>query len=129
MIIRSGIILIKYWFSVSDDEQERRFQSRLVDPTKRWKLSPMDLESRSKWLEYSKAKDEMFAYTDIKQAPWYVVDADNKKRARLNCISHLLSIIPYEDLTPEPIKLPPRQDEKGYVRPPISDQTFVPEEY
>ena len=129
MIIRSGIILIKYWFSVSDEEQERRFQSRLVDPTKRWKLSPMDLESRSKWLEYSKAKDEMFAYTDIKQAPWYVVDADNKKRARLNCISHLLSIIPYEDLTPEPIKLPPRQDEKGYVRPPISDQTFVPEEY
>ncbi len=129
MLIRSGIILIKYWFSVSDEEQERRFQSRLVDPTKRWKLSPMDLESRSKWLEYSKAKDEMFAYTDIKQAPWYVVDADNKKRARLNCISHLLSIIPYEDLTPEPIKLPPRQDEKGYVRPPISDQTFVPEEY
>ena len=129
MIIRSGIILIKYWFSVSDEEQERRFQNRLIDPTKRWKLSPMDLESRSKWLEYSKAKDEMFAYTDIKQAPWYVVDADNKKRARLNCISHLLSIIPYEDLTPEPIKLPPRQDEKGYVRPPISDQTFVPEEY
>ena len=129
MLIRSGIILIKYWFSVSDEEQERRFQSRLVDPTKRWKLSPMDLESRSKWLEYSKAKDEMFAYTDIKQAPWYAVDADNKKRARLNCISHLLSIIPYEDLTPEPIKLPPRQDEKGYVRPPISDQTFVPEEY
>ncbi len=129
MIIRSGIILIKYWFSVSDEEQERRFQNRLIDPTKRWKLSPMDLESRSKWLEYSKAKDEMFAYTDIKQAPWYVVDADNKKRARLNCISHMLSIIPYEDLTPEPIKLPPRQDEKGYVRPPISDQTFVPEEY
>ncbi len=129
MLIRSGIILIKYWFSVSDDEQERRFQSRIHDPTKRWKLSPMDLESRKKWLEYSKAKDEMFAHTDIKQAPWHVVEADDKKRARLNCISHLLSVIPYKDLTPEPIKLPPRQDEGGYVRPPITDQTFVPEVY
>ena len=129
MLIRSGIILIKYWFSVSDDEQERRFQSRIHDPTKHWKLSPMDLESRKKWLEYSKAKDEMFAHTDIKQAPWYVVEADDKKRARLNCISHLLSTIPYKDLTPEPIKLPPRQDKSGYVRPPITDQTFVPEVY
>ncbi|MBT4482622.1 MAG: polyphosphate kinase 2 [Candidatus Latescibacteria bacterium] len=129
MIIRSGIILIKYWFSVSDEEQERRFQNRIYDPTKRWKLSPMDLESRSKWMEYSKAKDEMFAYTDIKQAPWYVVNADSKKRARLNCIRHLLSIIPYDDLTPDPIELPPRQDEIGYVRPPITDQTFVPEVY
>jgi polyphosphate kinase 2 len=129
MLVRSGIILIKYWFSVSDEEQEHRFQARLTDPTKRWKLSPMDLESRAKWLEYSKAKDEMFAYTDIKQAPWYVVEADNKKKARLNCISHLLTIIPYKDLTPEPIKLPPRQDKKGYVRPPITDQTFIPETY
>jgi polyphosphate kinase 2 len=129
MLVRSGIILIKYWFSVSDEEQEHRFQARLTDPTKRWKLSPMDLESRAKWQEYSKAKDEMFAYTDIKQAPWYVVEADNKKKARLNCISHLLSLIPYKDLTPEPIELPPRQKEKGYVRPPITDQTFVPEEY
>jgi len=129
MLVRSGIILIKYWFSVSDEEQERRFQARLTDPTKRWKLSPMDLESRAKWQEYSKAKDEMFAYTDIKQAPWYVVEADNKKKARLNCISHLLSLIPYEDLTPEPIKLPPRQVKKGYVRPPITDQTFIPEVY
>jgi len=129
MLVRNGIFLIKYWFSVSDEEQEHRFQARLTDPTKRWKLSPMDLESRAKWLEYSKAKDEMFAYTDIKQAPWYVVEADNKKKARLNCITHLLTMIPYKDLTPEPIELPPRQDEKGYVRPPISDQTFIPEVY
>jgi polyphosphate kinase 2 len=129
MLIRSGIILIKYWFSVSDEEQERRFQARIHDPTKRWKLSPMDLESRRRWVEYSKAKDVMFAHTDIKQAPWYVVNADDKKRARLNCISHLLSMIPYQDLTPEPIELPPLEDRIGYVRPPITDQTFVPEIY
>ncbi len=129
MLVRSGIILIKYWFSVSDAEQERRFQSRLEDPTKRWKLSPMDLESRSRWVEYSKAKDDMFAFTDIKQAPWYVVNADNKKRARLNVIHHLLSLIPYQDLTPDPITLPARQEDKGYVRPPMTDQTFVPEVY
>jgi hypothetical protein len=129
MLVRSGIILIKYWFSVSDKEQERRFQARLDDPTKRWKLSPMDLQSRTRWVEYSKAKDEMFAHTDIKQAPWYVVNADDKKCARLNCIRHLLSVIPYQDLTPEPMKLPPRQKEDGYVRPPITDQTFVPEVY
>ncbi len=129
MLIRSGIILIKYWFSVSNEEQERRFQSRLEDPTKRWKLSPMDLQSRARWVEYSKAKDEMFKFTDTKQSPWYVVNADNKERARLNCIQHLLSKIPYEDLTPEPMKLPPRQNDKGYVRPPITDQTFVPEKY
>ncbi len=110
MLVRSGIVLVKYWFSVSPDEQERRFQDRLEDPAKRWKLSPMDLESRAKWVEYSKAKDTMFNYTDIKQAPWMVVDADDKKRARLNCIHHLLSVIPYEDLTPEPIKLPKRQE-------------------
>jgi len=127
MLVRSGIRLVKYWFSVSDEEQERRFQSRIEDPTKRWKLSPMDLESRAKWVEYSKAKDVMFAHTDIKQAPWYVVNADNKKRARLNVISHLLSLFPYEDLTPEPIELPPREPDAGYVRPPMSDQTFVPE--
>lgn len=129
MLVRSGIKLIKYYFSVSDDEQEKRFQARIHDRTKRWKLSPMDLKSRSRWVGYSKAKDEMFAYTDIKQAPWYVVNADNKKKARLNCMSHLLSLIDYEDLTPEPIKLPPRQKNKGYIRPPISDQTFVPEKY
>ncbi|WP_446371369.1 polyphosphate kinase 2 [Coleofasciculus sp. G3-WIS-01] len=127
MIQRAGIILIKYWFSVSDDEQERRFRQRMEDPTKRWKLSPMDLESRARWVEYSKAKDEMFAATDIKQSPWYVVEADDKKRARLNCISHLLSLIPYKDLTPDPMELPPRQQEWDYVRPPMSTQTFVPE--
>jgi polyphosphate kinase 2 len=129
MLVRSGIILIKYWFSVSDREQEKRFQARIADPTKRWKLSPMDLQSRARWEEYSKAKDEMFASTDIKQAAWYVVNADNKMCARLNCIRHLLSLIPYEDLTPESIVLPPRQKEQGYVRPPITDQTFVPEIY
>ena len=127
MLVRSGIILIKYWFSVSDDEQERRFQSRLKESHKRWKLSPMDLESRARWQEYSRAKDEMFAHTDIKQAPWYVVNSDIKKNARLNCISHFLSLIPYEDLTPEPIVLPQRKATVGYVRPPISDQTFIPE--
>ncbi len=127
MLVRSGLILIKYWFSISDEEQERRFQSRIKDRTKRWKLSPMDIESRRRWVEYSRAKDEMFAHTDIKQAPWYVVDADVKKRARLNCISHLLSLIPYEDLTPDPVKLPERQPSGSYVRPPLSDQTFVPD--
>jgi polyphosphate kinase 2 len=129
MLVRSGIQLIKYWFSVSDEEQERRFQNRLDNPTKRWKLSPMDLESRKRWVQYSKAKDAMFAHTDLKQAPWYVVNADVKKRARLNCIKHLLSMIPYEDLTPEPIELPTREKGEGYVRPPMAEQTFVPEEH
>lgn len=129
MLVRSGIILVKYWLSVSDEEQERRFQARIHDPVRRWKLSPMDLESRKKWVEYSKAKDDMFKYTDIKQAPWYVVNADVKRHARLNIIKHLLSVIPYEDLTPEPLELPPRQEESGYVRPPITDQTFIPEYY
>jgi len=129
MLVRSGIILIKYWFSVSDDVQEERFQGRIKDPTKRWKLSPMDLESRKLWIEYSKAKDQMFAHTDIKQAPWYVVNADIKKHARLNCIKHLLSMIPYEDLTPKPPKLEPREKAGGYVRPPMGDQTFVPEHH
>jgi polyphosphate kinase 2 len=129
MLVRAGIILIKYWFSVSDAEQERRFQSRIHDPTRRWKLSPMDLESRSRWVEYSQAKDEMLAHTDTKHAPWYVVDADVKKRAHLNCIHHLLSLIPYEDLTPPPMVLPPRQADTGYVRPPITQQAFVPEVY
>lgn len=129
MLIRSGIILIKYWFSVSDEEQERRFQARNNDPVKRWKLSPMDLKSREKWVEYSKAKDEMFAYTDIKQAPWFVVKADDKPRARLNCIHHLLSQINYKDLTPKPLQLPHRTEQGAYVRPPMSDQTFVPGTY
>ena len=131
MLIRSGIILIKYWFSVGDDEQEKRFQARINDPTKTWKLSPMDVEARSRWAEYSKAKDDMFKYTDIKEAPWWVVDADNKKRARLNCIHHLLSQIPYKDIKRKKLKLPPRQAEEGsgYVRPPIDMQTFVPQVY
>jgi len=129
MLVRSGIKLIKYWFSVSDEEQERRFQDRIKSPTKRWKLSPMDLESRRRWVEYSRAKDEMFAHTDIKQSPWYVVHADVKKRARLNCISHLLSMIPYQDLTPEEIVLPERQTNIAYVRPPLEDQNFVPDRY
>jgi len=129
MLVRSGILIVKYWFSVSDAEQERRFQGRIDDPTKRWKLSPMDLQSRARWVEYSKAKDEMFRHTDIKQAPWYVVNADNKKRARLNVIRHLLSLVPYRDLTPEAIVLPPREPDSGYVRPPMTDQTFVPEPY
>ena len=129
MLVRSGIILIKYWFSVSDEEQERRFQGRLTLSHKRWKLSPMDLESRTRWVEYSRAKDEMFAHTDIKQASWYVVNADIKKHARLNCIRHLLEMIPYEDLTPEAIKLPKRKDAGAYVRPPMSDQTFVKSYY
>ena len=129
MLVRSDIKVIKYWFSVSDKEQERRFQARIDNPVKRWKLSPMDVESRNRWVEYSKAKDEMFQYCDIKQAPWFVVNADSKKLARLNCIHHLLKQIPYKDLTPEPIKLPPRQKDKGYVRPPLTDQTFVPDRY
>jgi polyphosphate kinase len=127
MLVRSGIKLIKYWFSISDDEQESRFQNRIKDRTKRWKLSEMDMESRAKWVEYSKAKDITFAHTDIKQAPWYVVNADDKRRARLNCINHLLSMIPYEDIPPEPVVLPPRHREVGYVRPPMEDQNFVPE--
>ena len=129
MLIRSGTILIKYWFSVSDHEQEKRFQDRIKDPTKRWKISPMDIESRDKWVEYSMAKDKMFAFTDTKQAPWHVVHADDKKRARLNTIDHLLSMIPYEDLTPKPFKLPPLKHNTAYVRPPVTDQTFVPEKY
>jgi len=128
MLLRSGIILIKYWFSVSDEEQERRFQDRMRTPTKRWKLSPMDLESRKHWGDYSRAKDEMFAVTDTKQSPWHVVNAESKKCARLNVIRHLLSMIQYRDLTPEPLKLPPVMKSK-YVRPPIDEQNFVPEVY
>ncbi|PLY05424.1 MAG: polyphosphate kinase 2 [Desulfuromonas sp.] len=129
MLVRSGIILIKYWFSICEEEQDRRFRKRIKTPTKRWKLSPIDLESRSRWVEYSQAKDQMFAVTDIRQAPWYVVDADVKRRARLNVIAHLLSMIPYKNLTPEPFELPPRPHEGGYIRPPLSDQTFIPEIY
>ncbi len=129
MLIRSDIRLIKYWFSVSEAEQERRFKSRLADPTRRWKLSPMDLKSRELWVEYSRAKDEMFAYTDVKQSPWYVVESDDKQAARLNCIHHLLSLIPYEEVQQEHLKLPPRPSAKGYIRPPLSDQTLVPTVY
>jgi len=129
MLIRSGITLIKYWFSVSDEEQERRFQARNTDPTRRWKLSAMDLESRTRWVDFSKAKDRMFAVTDTKHAPWYVVDADIKRHARLNCIAHLLSMIPYKDLTEPPLELPPLPDTSVYVRPPITDQTFIPQIY
>jgi polyphosphate kinase 2 len=129
MLIRSGIILIKYWFSISDKEQENRFQDRIKDPTKRWKISQMDIESRDKWVEYSMAKDKMFSYTDTRQSPWYVVPADDKRRARLNCIDHFLSLIPYKDLTAKTIKLPPLKHEVAYVRPPITEQNFVPEKY
>ena len=129
MLIHSGITLIKYWFSVSEEEQEKRFQSRLKDPTKKWKLSPMDIESRKRWVEYSKAKDEMFTYTDTKLSPWHVVNADVKKSARLNCISHLLNSIPYEEIDYGVKELPPRVNAKGYVRTPLEIQNFVPEKY
>ena len=129
MLVRSGIRLIKYWFSVSPEEQERRFQSRSKHPTKRWKISPMDLESRARWDDYSRAKDEMFAYTDIKQAPWYVVEADDKARARLNCIHHLLDLLPYADHLRPPVELPPRPERNTYIRPPYSEQNIVPRVY
>jgi polyphosphate kinase 2 len=129
MLVRDGIVLLKYWFSVNDDEQERRFQGRMKDPVKRWKLSPMDIESRSKWVEYSKAKDEMIAHTNIPEAPWFTVEADDKERARLNTIAHILSKVPYEDMTPEPSELPPRAPEGDYVRPPRGEQFSVPEIY
>jgi len=129
MLVRAGIVLIKYWFSVNDEEQERRFQERIHNPIKRWKLSPMDLESRKRWVDYSRAKDEMLAHTDREKTPWYVVDADDKKRARLNCIAHLLRQIPYHDMTPVEIEVPFRQEDAGYKRPKKSSQRFVPELY
>jgi len=129
MLVRSGVKLIKYWFSVSDEEQERRFRVRNTDPVRRWKLSPMDMASRSRWVDYSRAKDAMFMYTDTEKVPWYVVDANIKRHARLNCISHLLSLIDYQNLTPEPIELPPRQLDPGYKRPPITSQKWVPAIY
>ena len=128
MLIRSGMILVKYWFSVSDAEQERRFQARIRNPEKQWKLSDMDLESRRRWVDFSRAKDDMFAVTDTKRSPWWVVDAEDKRRARLNCISHLLSLVPYEDVIPKRVELPPRLRD-DYVRPPVQDQTFVPAVY
>ncbi|MFO7574555.1 MAG: polyphosphate kinase 2 [Bacteroidales bacterium] len=127
MLIRSGIILIKYWFSVSDEEQEKRFQDRIKNPIKRWKISPMDIESRERWVEYSMAKDKMFSFTDTKQSPWYVVEGDDKRRARLNCIHHLLSLIPYEEVKNKPIKLKSRSNDIAYVRPPKDEQTYIPQ--
>lgn len=126
MLVRSGISLLKYWFSVSDDVQERRFQARAADPRRRWKLSPMDVESRDRWVDFSRAKDSMFEFTDTKRCPWYVVEADDKKRARLNCISHMLQSVSYEDILPPRMKLPPRAEQGGYIRPPMDTQTFVP---
>jgi polyphosphate kinase 2 len=127
-LVRSGIIIIKYWLSLSDEEQERRFIDRINNPGKRWKLSPMDLEARAHWVDYAEAKDEMFSFTDIKEAPWYVVDADSKKEARLNLISHLLEHVPYQEAPHEVFELPPRQ-ERAYKRPPIDSQTWVPKRY
>jgi len=129
LLVRSGIYLVKYWFSVSDDEQEKRFQERMRSPIKRWKLSTMDIESRKHWVEYSMAKDTMFAKTDTKISPWFVVNADDKKKARLNCIAHLLQQIPYTDLTPVELELPPRQPNTDYKRPNITTQHFVPKVY
>jgi polyphosphate kinase 2 len=125
MLQRSGIIVLKYWLSISDDEQEKRFKARIKDPAKQWKLSPMDIEARARWVDYAEAKDEMFAYTDTKQTPWYVVDTDSKKTARLNLISHLVDQIPYQTVKQDKIKLPPRQ-KRSYIRPPADSQTFVP---
>jgi polyphosphate kinase 2 len=127
LLVYAGIILIKYWFSVSAEEQEQRFQARIDDPTKRWKLSTIDLEARSRWEEYSQAKDQMFTYTDTEQAPWYVVKSDDKRRARLNCIHHLLTQIDYAELPVNKPELPPKQEDTGYVRPPESMQRFVPD--
>ncbi len=128
MLVRAGIVLVKYWLSVSDAEQERRFLARINDPSKRWKLSPMDLQARARWVDYSEAKDQMFAYTDIPEAPWYVVEADNKRAAQLNLISHFLSLIPFEAVPHDDIALPPRQ-RRNYVRPPKSSQRMVPAKY
>ncbi len=130
MLVRSGIRVIKYWFSVSAKEQERRFKNRIKDPLKSWKFSDMDRQSYVKWDAYSHAKDEMMNYTDIKQAPWYVVPSDSKRRARLNCITHLLSLFPYDKDPPtSKIDLPDRDTDSGYVRPPMDDQRFIPEVY
>ena len=127
LLVEDGILLRKYWFSVSDDEQERRFRARLDDPMRRWKLSPMDLESITRWEDYSRAKDEMMVHTDIPEAPWNVVDSSDKRRARLNMIAHLLSTVPYYDVERLPLELPPRPDATGYVRMPMDSQTFVPD--
>jgi polyphosphate kinase 2 len=128
MLQGSGIVLVKYWLSVSDDEQEHRFEKRLKNPAKRWKLSPVDVEARARWVDYAEAKDQMFAYTDTKDSPWWVVEADDKRTARLNLIAHLLDQVPYREVEHEKVKLPPRQ-QRAYVRPPVDTQTYVPERY
>jgi polyphosphate kinase 2 len=127
LLIEDGILLRKYWFSVSDAEQEQRFQSRLEDPTRRWKLSPMDLESITRWESYSRAKDDMLVHTDIPEAPWYVVESDDKRRARINMIAHLISTIPFHEVQRPPLRLPPRPPSPGYERPPKEMQTYVPD--
>jgi polyphosphate kinase 2 (PPK2 family) len=126
-LIEDGIILVKYWFSVSDDEQERRFQSRLNDPLRRWKLSAMDLEARQRWSEYSRAKDAMFLHTDTAESPWYEVDAEDKRSARINCIAHLLTRVPYHQVDETRLKLPKRISSDGYHRPPHDLSTSVPD--
>lgn len=127
MLIRSGIILIKYWFSVSEKEQKRRFEDRINDPTKRWKISPMDMESRQHWVDYSRAKDTMLRYTDTKLSPWYIVDSDDKRSSRINCISHMLSVIPYERIELPTFELGDLQQDDTYIRPPMEEQTWVPD--
>ncbi|MFG1921021.1 polyphosphate kinase 2 [Cryptosporangium sp. NPDC048952] len=127
MLVEDGILLRKYWFSVSDAEQQRRFEARLDDPLRRWKLSPMDVESIARWEDYSRAKDEMFVHTDVPEAPWYVVESDDKRSARLNMIAHLLSTVPYQHVSEPKIKLPKRPKSSGYQRPPRDSQRFVPD--
>jgi len=127
LLVEDGILLLKYWFSVSDVEQERRFKSRLTDPMRRWKLSPMDVQSISRWEDYSRAKDEMFIHTDIPEAPWYTVESEDKKRSRINVISHLLSVVPYEHLAPEPVTIPDRPKSINYQRPPRQEFRYVPD--
>ena len=127
LLVQDGILLLKYWFSINDDEQEKRFQERIDNEERRWKMSPMDIESRNRWVEYSKAKDTMFAKTHIPEAPWFTVEANDKRRARLNCLRHILSKVPYEDMTPPPIKMPKRPKQGSYKRPPFNEQFFVPQ--
>ena len=129
MLVQDGILLLKYWFSIKDDEQEKRFQARIDCEERRWKISPMDIESRNRWVEYSRAKDIMFSKTHIPEAPWFTVEADDKRRARLNCLRHVLSKVPYEDMTPEAIEMPPRPQQGDYKRPPFNEQFFVPNHY
>jgi len=129
MLVQDGILLLKYWFSIKDDEQEKRFQARIDCEERRWKISPMDIESRNRWVEYSRAKDIMFSKTHIPEAPWFTVEADDKRRARLNCLRHVLSKVPYEDMTPEAIDMPPRPKQGDYKRPPFNEQFFVPNHY